>query len=566
LKPPIGMEDRRWSLIAPPVVLAFPFINLLIYHQYGFWHPEVGLLFLGILAIGLILGLVNLGSKPLTPLLISCWVTIALLFQLDLTLWQLLALLLTLCVVGSLLHHRFSTIVVVIFVAMPITGWFAGNGNIVENNKVKPTDLDLPIYIHLIFDGHIGIEGVPQEVVGGQALKEDTQAFFDEHGFSVYEKAYSHYVATISSLKNLFDFNNADVNHFTAIQSGFEYNLGKTKYFQVLRQQGYALRVLHPNQIDYCSANWKDISFCYRYPDLNLQSISGSGYSIIEKIGLMAQMLIKQTRHFEEYYEIMRKTYSLPELTVKKIPANNGRMVRQITEDIKQHLKGYAYILHFLTPHPPLVYDAECVLQTERPIEETQVRDSNVDAVLVDGKMVVRKGSNTPQSRALRYSHYFSQVRCGLMWLAQIIETLKKADVYDDAVILVHGDHGSKIDLLTPFSTWIDQLKNDDYIDTYSALFAVKQSSKRLPQDTFLSLEEILADIVEHEFKEELDVSKSLPFVYLQSIDPSAALGKMSVQGFLSPLAETEQKVLKMELHFRTEGNVSQAIETRLTD
>jgi len=284
----------------------------------------------------------------------------------------------------------------------------------------------------------------------------------------VYDKAYSHYVATINSLNNIFNFSSTTTNQLSATPGSNKHFFDRPRYFQFLRQRGYALRVLHPNYIDYCSANREWISFCYRYPDQNLQSISDSDYSIKEKIGLMVQMLIKQTSHVENYYEIFRKKYGLPELAVKKIPSNNGKMLQVLFEDIKQHTQGYAYILHFLFPHPPFVYDSQCTLKTERPIEQTQPRDRNIDATLRDNQILVKKGSNTPQTRRLRYQHYFSQVRCGLMWLEQILTDLKEAGAYDDAIIVVHGDHGSKIDTITPVIELINQLQISDYVDTFS--------------------------------------------------------------------------------------------------
>jgi hypothetical protein len=316
------------------------------------------------------------------------------------------------------------------------------------------------------------------------------------------------------------------------------FQLDRPKYFQILRQKGYALRILHPNYIDYCSANREWVSFCYRYPDQNLQSIADSGYSIKEKIGLMVQILIKQTYHFENYYKILRKKYGLPGLAVGKIPANNGKMMQVLVEDIKQHTQGYAYILHFLFPHPPFVYDAECALQAKRPIEETQSRDHNIDAAITDNQILVKKGSNTTQTRALRYQHYFDQVRCGLRWLEQLLIVLKKSGVYDDAVIVVHGDHGSKIDTITPVLELIKQLQTSDYIDTFSTLFAVKHRNLQQPQNTFLPLEEILADFVTRIFSVEVEKPKSLPFVFTPSLLSNSPPVRVAVDDFLVPIPD----------------------------
>jgi hypothetical protein len=532
----LAPENRLWILLAPAAVIAFPFVNLLIYHHYGFFHAEVAVLFLGILIVGLALGSINLASGTLTPLLLSCWITVALVFQLDLSLYQSLAVVLALCVVGTLLRRRLSTLVVAVFATMSIAGIVVGSGNISSNDEVKPGNAALPAYIHIIFDGHIGIEGIPLDIAGGKELKEELKEFFRKYEFTVYDKAYSHYVATINSLTNLFNFSSANTDLYSELPADTNFQFDRPKYFQILRQKGYALRVLHPNYIDYCSANQEWVSFCYKYPDHNLQSISDSAYSIKEKIGLMVQMLIKQTYHFENYYKILKKKYGLPELAVKIIPANNDKMMQVLVEDIKQHTQGYAYILHFLSPHKPFVYDAECKLQTQRPIAETQSRNRNMDLLPTGSQIFVIKGSNTPQSRAIRYQHYFDQVRCGLRWLEQILNVLQEADSDEDAVIVVHGDHGSKIETITPFSEFARQLKTSDYIDTFSTLFAAKHRNLQRPRNTFLALEEILADIVIRIFSAELDRPKNPPFIITPSLNLNSPSVRVAVDDFLVPI------------------------------
>ena len=51
---------------------------------------------------------------------------------------------------------------------------------------------------------------------------------------------------------------------------------------------------------------------------------------------------------------------------------------------------------------------------------------------------------------------------------------MKAAGVYDEAIIIVHGDHGARIALADPTAENLSRLTADDHIDNFSTLFAAK--------------------------------------------------------------------------------------------
>jgi arylsulfatase A-like enzyme len=118
------------------------------------------------------------------------------------------------------------------------------------------------------------------------------------------------------------------------------------------------------------------------------------------------------------------------------------------------------HFAHLLMPHGPYVFDAGCQL---RP-----------------GALKWRKNSplyrkeNTQSSRTLRYHLYFDQVRCTTRRLQELFERMKSAGLFADALIIVHGDHGSRIFRVAPRAKNKDKLARQDLLDGFSTLFAVR--------------------------------------------------------------------------------------------
>ena len=82
---------------------------------------------------------------------------------------------------------------------------------------------------------------------------------------------------------------------------------------------------------------------------------------------------------------------------------------------------------------------------------------------------------NTPDSRIERYRAYFAQIRCTQHQLQVLFDKLRAAGRYDESTIIIHGDHGSRISIWNPNVTFSDRLSDQDIIDNYSTLYAVKQ-------------------------------------------------------------------------------------------
>ena len=67
--------------------------------------------------------------------------------------------------------------------------------------------------------------------------------------------------------------------------------------------------------------------------------------------------------------------------------------------------------------------------------------------------------------------------------------------MFDEATIIVHGDHGSRIVLVAPKPTTVELFSESDLTDTYSVLFAAR--SHGLSQEYELKLRSLQAVFAE---------------------------------------------------------------------
>jgi hypothetical protein len=81
---------------------------------------------------------------------------------------------------------------------------------------------------------------------------------------------------------------------------------------------------------------------------------------------------------------------------------------------------------------------------------------------------------NTEDSRKTHYQEYFKQVQCIYTKLDELFEKMDHAGIFENAVIAIHGDHGSRIVKREPTIENEHELSREDIVDAYSTLFAVK--------------------------------------------------------------------------------------------
>jgi hypothetical protein len=138
------------------------------------------------------------------------------------------------------------------------------------------------------------------------------------------------------------------------------------------------------------------------------------------------------------------------------------RAIEPIVALLGRARPGEAYLVHLMLPHFPHVYDAECAM---KPDPATWLDGSDATAA---------PRNNTEASRRARYPGYLDQLRCTQRLVGRMLDALAAAGVADRATIVVHGDHGSRLDMGPPAGEQARAMRPADYLDAFSTLFAVK--------------------------------------------------------------------------------------------
>ncbi len=128
--------------------------------------------------------------------------------------------------------------------------------------------------------------------------------------------------------------------------------------------------------------------------------------------------------------------------------------------DIAKAPRGVAYIVHLILPHYGYLLRADCKLRDPSQWHRLGYGDDLVYSV---------------DERDELYSLYLDQLVCAEHLMQALFDDLKGLGVYDDATIIVHGDHGSRLAQRPYITARPDELTEQDMIDHYATLLAIKE-------------------------------------------------------------------------------------------
>lgn len=488
------LSMRRFLLdwLAFALVLTAPWVVLLSYHGYAFFTPEVLLIAAVAVAIAAILAVASgLMGALLRTLLLALLLT--LFIDLHATVPRLSPTWVALTFLGTagalvallwLLREHASAIVSVIFITLIVFTLLTADPSSQRiTDQAGPVaaraSSNAPLFIHLILDEHIGVEGLPPEIDSAQQLRGELIEFYTSRGFRLYGGAYSQYANTFNAVANLLNFAERGVSHafLRPGTAGRAWDLNESAYFRLLQQRGYQLHLYQSTYMDLCHANGVRPWNCLTYPVASLGSIQDVPLRASEKTRFIVAALLSRSRSLRllnRAYEhvvrepLARRGVDVPEWRLE--PPSFGALpipavLEQLTGDILAHPRGHAFFAHLMVPHYPYVFDERCEL---RP----RAADWLTNHIAPSDSLVY----NTPESRALKYERYTDQVRCVLSMLDDLLDTLDSRGLLEDATIVVNGDHGSRIPAHFPSGITLagGVLTEVDYRDTFSTLYAIK--------------------------------------------------------------------------------------------
>ena len=362
-----------------------------------------------------------------------------------------------------------------------------------QRSFTEPVNTQLPPILHIVLDEHIGIEGIPSFDGEYENCAAAIKSFYLKNGFKLHGGVYSRYWDTILSLSNLMNFSSsANSPAHSIISEGPTNTITKLDYFKRVAAAGYRFSVYQSSYLDFCSL--KDVSYakCVTNNSSTFSHLRHMPITNIEKVKLiLGKVMHRRNRghRLEKWLNqsapsIWRKLPFWPLATSNFVPLSSMRGIELLKNDLQQAHGGDIFFAHLLLSHYPYFYDPQCKIRSK--IHEWMSRTDPYSPFSY---------ANTPVSREHRYKRYLDQLMCLYQKLGEVFLILRQLGLYEKFIIVVHGDHGSRIGLTDPILKYAHRLSASDYSDYYMTLFAVKiPGAVPVYDDTLKSLDKVFIE------------------------------------------------------------------------
>jgi len=492
------------------IMMSYPLLSMVWRHQYPLLSAEVLLFLTVIILLGLLLAVLTTVCRPwLANVIFAISMTLVLVLQFNLLFEGAAVLLVIMVMLALAVGRNLQQLVFVAFVALIIGAFIDSRLDHAKNYPPVVTSdqqTSLAPVVHILLDGFIGPDGLPPQGAP-QALRSEILEFFRKNGFELYNRAYSHYHATQDSLDHAFNFTNGEANPAMKSQI-FHTNLSITKnrYFEILQRRGYTFNIYQSESVDFCQAVPDAVDRCMIYNTPNLYTVRENVSSPWLRLRVLAINLFKQSTLISLF---LKNRVSLLNWGVTLY---QPRIIDEIGDDLERTRNG-VYFAHLLLPHAPFVYQHDCQLDySSKPGERFPSSGSE---------------KNTEDERMVRYLRYLPQVKCALQEVGRLFDRMRELGLYDDAFIVVHGDHGSRISLHSAHQLNRNKLTPEDYRDLFSTLFAIKLPGGKYREHTeTVSLNVLMSRAAmeitgQHQSEQGFGViAEEAPFIYLSGQIP----------------------------------------------
>ncbi len=339
----------------------------------------------------------------------------------------------------------------------------------------------LPIVVHLVFDEMMSVGAMTDDLPGGSEMRASLQAFGEKHSLRMFDSAYSRYFFSGESLPNMM---NPEYRGRTSLGDIFkeqQSNLTVNAYFDDMAGRGYRTVVFQTALMNFC-AN-KNVDLCETFDSFDPGAKGLAGLDARNQRASLWQTFM--TAYQPSYastigQNALGRIYGLRSHEVgvlggadrydaQRFPAWFDRFTRFVATVPR----GTHLFAHFMVPHSPYLLSESCVVSGK-----------------FEGGYYLAKYPLSQQAEKRRqfYEGYFSQLRCVQQKLDDFMTTLEQSENFRDAVIIIHGDHGSRISS----GNILEEYTPRDFVDNYATFFAVKSPAAAAGVDCeFVSLPEV---------------------------------------------------------------------------
>jgi hypothetical protein len=331
-------------------------------------------------------------------------------------------------------------------------------------------------------------------------------------GFEQAIPAYSDNINTTHSLASVFNTQKAYLDlkaHIARVspRNRSAYSLKQNALFEKLRLQGYKIKVLQNNYLDFCKAG--PVERCDTY---NIGTYGNHlDLSAIEKSKLILSNILERTRWKQSYEEakVILNFYLgiefseyLATYTINSSLSTLSHFSKFSTL-LDSLTNGEYLIYHALLPHNPAILDHKC-------------QPSSKQLYLKD------RVSHDQTSQNI----YFLQQICVHSLIQHELKSFLTS--FPESIVIIHGDHGARNTKVPAYSENTHLMSADDIKAAYETALFLKPSSRTqidlsyftnhltLGSKRPISLPNLFASIINPDF----DLSKAHHF-YLQKFAES---------------------------------------------
>lgn len=308
--------------------------------------------------------------------------------------------------------------------------------------------------LYIILDEQIGIDGMPANVTGTPLMQKKLTDFYLNNNFTLYTKAYSNYFYTDNAVPNA-------LNRTFETKQGFYFkdawrHLEKNRLFERYAALGYRIYAYSPTYINFCT---ELVAKCTLYPENSPTALLGEGYGVGDRLRVVGTLYLATNSVFQEIQKrIPEKFFLIHVGPLKMVPT----LLEALKKDMQESKGDTLFFAHVLMPHSPYVYDSKC-------------RPKPLSAWLSRKEFNEASRKNSPEGYQLRYAAYYEQTECVHHLLTDLFDSLKKRGEFDQMTIIVHGDHGSRINLnYEPYFDYAQKIGRQDMLTSHATLLAVK--------------------------------------------------------------------------------------------
>lgn len=321
-----------------------------------------------------------------------------------------------------------------------------------------------PPTVYIIMDEMIGLNGIDTSIEGGQQTYDLTRAVFEKHGFRIYPRAFSRHFFTKVSIPALlnFDENDASVDNSRYTDNKEHLTIKQNAFFEQFSAQGFPISVYQSGHVNFCT---RVVSECHSFPSFNAESkytkhidadvVRKANIGVIRSIYLQSYFMAPLLPLFSDVAD---------EPDMDDHPAyfdlhGFGNWFDEFADSLKDAKPGSLHFAHFLMPHGPALLNENCVINNnwESPYYLKEQNELSEDAF--------------QKRRDWFYQLYFKQMQCGVKKLDRLLTSLEADPKFQNATIVIHGDHGSRISS----GKFIENAGPRDFIDNYSAFYAIRK-------------------------------------------------------------------------------------------